>query len=209
MKRLVIRLIVAGFLAAALPGWPGLTGPVTGAPTELFISEYLEGSSNNKALEIYNGTGAAVDLAAGEYSVQVFFNGSSAAGLTINLTGTVPRGGVYVVAHSLADQAILDQADQTNNLAWYNGDDAVVLRKGTVRIDVIGQVGFDPGSEWGSGLTSTFDNTLRRKAGIQVGDTNSGDEFDPAIEWDGYAVDTFAGLGSHLTQFVFLPVVAR
>ncbi len=32
-------------------------------PTELFISEYIEGSSNNKAIEIYNGTGAAVNLA--------------------------------------------------------------------------------------------------------------------------------------------------
>ncbi len=33
---------------------------------------------------------------------------------------------------------------------WFNGDDAVVLRKGTTVIDVIGQIGFDPGSEWGS-----------------------------------------------------------
>ena len=32
-------------------------------PTELYFSEYIEGSSNNKALEIYNGTGATVDLA--------------------------------------------------------------------------------------------------------------------------------------------------
>ncbi len=29
------------------------------APTELFFSEYVEGSSNNKALEVYNGTGEA------------------------------------------------------------------------------------------------------------------------------------------------------
>ena len=29
----------------------------------LYFSEYIEGSSNNKAIEIYNGTGAAVDLA--------------------------------------------------------------------------------------------------------------------------------------------------
>ena len=30
--------------------------------TELFISEYVEGSSNNKAIEIYNPTGVAVNL---------------------------------------------------------------------------------------------------------------------------------------------------
>ncbi|HEY9494676.1 MAG TPA: hypothetical protein VIR15_07480, partial [Intrasporangium sp.] len=39
------------------------------APTELFFSEYIEGSSNNKALEIYNGTGAPVNLATGGYNV--------------------------------------------------------------------------------------------------------------------------------------------
>ena len=54
---------VAGFLV--LPGLIGLASvvvaqplPVTAAPTELFISEYIEGTSNNKAIEIFNGTGA-------------------------------------------------------------------------------------------------------------------------------------------------------
>ena len=72
-----------------------------------------------------------------------------------------------------------------------------MLRKGSTVIDVIGQVGVDPGTEWGTGLTSTMDNTLRRKASIQAGDTNGADAFDPATEWDGFAVDTFDGLGSH------------
>jgi hypothetical protein len=42
---------------------------VTADADELFISEYIEGSSNNKAIEIHNATGAAVDLAAGGYDV--------------------------------------------------------------------------------------------------------------------------------------------
>lgn len=46
----------------------------------------MEGSSNNKALEIYNGTGTAVDLAAEGYEVQIYLNGSSSAGVTIALT---------------------------------------------------------------------------------------------------------------------------
>lgn len=167
------------------------------AATELFISEYVEGSSNNKALEIYNGTGVPIDLAAGVYNVQMFFNGSNSAGLTIALTGTVAAGDVYVVAQSTASAAILAQADQTNGAGWFNGDDAVVLRKGTVVIDAIGQVGFDPGTEWGAGLTSTADNTLRRQTTICGGDTNTGDAFLPATEWDGFATDTFGGLGAH------------
>ncbi|MHB0988577.1 MAG: ExeM/NucH family extracellular endonuclease [Bellilinea sp.] len=166
-------------------------------PTELFFSEYIEGSSNNKALEFYNGTGAPVDLATGTYNVQMFFNGSASAGLTINLTGTVADGDVYVLAQSSANAAILAQADQTNGSGWFNGDDAVVLRKGTTIIDVIGQVGVDPGTEWGSELVSTADNTLRRKASILAGDPNGSDAFDPSLEWDGYANNTVDGLGSH------------
>ena len=64
----VTLVLIAGALpAAATP------------PTTLFFSEYIEGSSNNKALEIYNGTGAVVDLAAGSYLVQVSVKAPGAA----------------------------------------------------------------------------------------------------------------------------------
>ncbi len=167
------------------------------ATTELFFSEYIEGSSNNKALEIYNGTGAAIDVAANAYNVQMFFNGNPVSTLTINLAGAVADGDVFVLAQASAAAAILAQADQTNGAGWFNGDDAVVLRKGTTIIDVLGQVGFDPGTEWGAGLTSTMDNTLRRKATVCQGDLVGTDPFDPAVEWDGFANDTFDGLGAH------------
>jgi hypothetical protein len=182
------------FLAAAL--WIAGTAIGRAQPTELFFSEYIEGTSNNKALEIFNGTGVAVNLATGGYNVQMYFNGSASAGLTINLTGTVANGDVFVLAQSLASAPIIAQADQTNGAGFFNGDDAVVLRKGTTVIDVIGQIGFDPGTEWGTGLTSTADNTLRRKCSIQAGDTDGGNAFDPSVEWNGFVTDTFAGLGS-------------
>jgi len=169
----------------------------TPTPTELFFSEYVEGSSFNKALEIYNGTGAPVDLAAGGYNVQMYFNGAVVAQLTIQLTGTVAAGDVFVLANSQASAAILAQADQVNASSWYNGDDAVVLRRGTTVIDVIGQVAFDPGTEWGTGLVSTLDNTIRRRASICAGDANGSDAFDPGAEWDGFAIDTVDGLGTH------------
>ncbi|MGH3029227.1 MAG: Ig-like domain-containing protein, partial [Gaiellaceae bacterium] len=172
-------------------------GSARATPTELFLSEYIEGSSNNKALEIYNGTSAPVDLTAAGYNVQMFFNGNPAAGLTIALNGTVAPGDVFVLAHSSANAEILAQADQTNGAGWFNGDDAVVLRKGLMVLDVIGQIGFDPGIEWGTGLASTQDNTLRRKATIQAGDANGSDVFDPAAQWDGFATNDASGLGSH------------
>jgi hypothetical protein len=169
-------------------------------PSELFISEYIEGSSNNKALEIYNGTGSPVNLTAGAYGIQMFFNGSSTAGLTINLNGTIAPGDVFVIAQSSADPAILAQADQTSSAGWFNGDDAVALVKagqGLAMLDVIGQIGFDPGTEWGSGDASTADNTLRRKGTIEAGDTDGTNAFVPSAEWVGFPNNTFDGLGSH------------
>lgn len=191
-------IAILALIMMALPMQSAQAAP----PTELFFSEYIEGSSNNKALEIYNGTGAAVNLATNAYSVQMFFNGSATAGLTINLTGTVADGDVYVVAQAAASAPILAQADQTQGSGWFNGDDAVVLRKGTTVIDVIGQIGFDPGTEWGTALTSTADNTLNRKSTVCAGDPNGSDVFDPSIEWDGFAIDTFGGLGAHTPNCV-------
>jgi predicted extracellular nuclease len=196
-RRGFARLLVASMLVSLVP----FAGSAVAAPTELFFSEYIEGTSNNKALEIYNGTASAVNLAAGGYVVQMFFNGGTSSGLSSSLTGSIAAGDVFVLANPLAAPAILSQADQiTTSSAWYNGDDAVVLRKGGVSgpiVDVIGQVGFDPGTEWGSGLTSTQDNTLRRKVTVTTGDTNGADAFNPSVEWDGVAVDTFDGLGAH------------
>jgi uncharacterized protein len=194
----VQKQLFRGLGASALVALALFVGSARAAPTELFFSEYIEGSSNNKALEIYNGTGAPVNLTADVYNVQMYFNGSTTAGLTINLTGSVANGDVFVLAQSAASPTILAQADQTNGAGWFNGDDAVVLRKGTTVIDVIGQIGFDPGTEWGSGLASTADNTLRRKPAIEAGDPNGSDAFDPAVEWDGFATDNAGNLGRHL-----------
>lgn len=195
-----VRRRLAAFVSTAVVaalGTVAIAPAASAAPAELFFSEYIEGSSNNKALEIYNGTGSAVDLAAGGYNVQQYSNGAIAPTFTINLTGSVANGDVFVLAHSSAAAAVLAQADQTSGLGLYNGNDAVVLRKGTTNLDVIGQIGFNPGTEWGSGLTSTADNTLRRLPTICAGDSDGSNAFDPSIEWDGFAPDTFDGLGAH------------
>lgn len=61
-------------------------------PTDLFISEYIEGTSNNKAIEIYNGTGLSVNLS--DYQIRIFFNGSSSSASNIALAGTLANGGL-------------------------------------------------------------------------------------------------------------------
>ena len=87
---------------------------------------------------------------------------------------------MFVVTNQSASQAIRDLADIiTTNTSWFNGDDAVVLFKGSAVIDSLGQLGSDPGTEWGSGLTSTADNTIRRKGTVCGGDVIVNDAFNP------------------------------
>ncbi|MEG4814975.1 choice-of-anchor Y domain-containing protein, partial [Microcoleus sp. K5-D4] len=176
---------------------------------DVFFSEYIEGSGNNKALEIYNGTTAPINLFAENYVVQTYFNGNSVPTQTFSLTGTVAVGDVYVFALNNGDPvtnstlaAMLAQADQTdtNQFGWYNGNDAIVLRKGGTGgqvVDSIGQIGFDPGTQWGNGLISTADNTLRRTRNVTDGDPNPNDTFDLILQWQGFPQDTVGDLGSH------------
>jgi predicted extracellular nuclease len=196
LRRRLTALLGALVLVTSL--LPVFAAPAGAAEPTLFFSEYIEGSSNNKALEIYNPLAVPVNLGASDVAVHMHFNGNPLATLSIPLTGTVQPGDVFVLAHASANATILAQADQTNSSGWFNGDDAITLTQFGGVIDSVGQVGFDPGTEWGSGLTSTADNTLRRKLGIVSGDTTANDAFDPAVEWDGFATDTFEGLGSHV-----------
>lgn len=165
------------------------------ASADVYFSEYIEGSSNNKALELYNSSDSELNLSG--YKVEMYFNGSNSAGLTINLSGSIPAQGVFVLAHGSANATILSKANQTNSSGWFNGDDAIVLKSGNTVLDSIGQVGVDPGTEWGAGFTSTADNTLRRKTSITTGDVSISNAFDPSAEWEGYAQDTFDHLGIH------------
>lgn len=185
--------LVLALAAVAAVLW--LPAPVGAQSPDLFFSEYVEGTNTNRALEIYNGTGAHVTLS-GNYAVQIYRDGSMSP-TTIHLIGGVAPGDVFVLASSFAHPDIVAQADQLVSALPFSGNDAVVLRSGVFVADSIGQVGHNPGTEWGSGLVSTMDNTLRRQGWVEAGDTNPFDEFDPAVEWDGYPVDTFDGLGWH------------
>lgn len=165
-----------------------------------FFSEYIEGSGNNKCLEIYNPSASAIDLAAGGYKIEMYFNGASGVGLTINLAGILQPGDVYVVCNSGATADFTGQADQINGAGWFNGDDAIALRNTGGILDVIGQIGVDPGTDWNSSGLSTVDQTLRRKSSVQKGDNNGSDAFNPATQWESYPLNTFWGLGYHRTN---------
>ena len=176
-----------------------LSSPSEPAPSidDLFISEYIEGSSFNKCIEVYNGTGQSIDLAAEGYEVSFYSNGSISPNSSFILTGSVADGDVYVVCDDGASSSFTDEADQLPNQSFFNGNDAVELSKNGTAIDVIGEIGNDPGSEWGSGSTSTQNNTLVRKPDVLQGDSDGSDTFDPSVEWNGFSEDDNSNLGSH------------
>ena len=171
-------------------------GTASGSETyasDLFISEYIEGSGSNKAIEIYNGTGATVDLSV--YSLVLYSNGSSTASSTYQMTGSLAHGEVFVLANSSAIQAILDVADVAQaypSVPNWNGDDAVALLKNGTAIDVFGVIGTDPGSSWVVGTGTTADYTLVRASTV-MGPSAT---WDPT-QWVVNPKDTVSFLGSH------------
>lgn len=176
-----------------------------GQASDLYFSKYGEGSSNNKFLEIYNGTGAPVDLA--DYSVELYANGAATATNTQTFAaGTIiASGDVYVLRNgSAANVAIIAAADITSSTCNFNGDDAIVLKKLGNILDVIGQVGVDPGTSWpvGSTAAGTLDHTLIRKLTVCSPNATNLASFgtdDATSEWTVYGIDAELGqLGTHV-----------
>lgn len=167
--------------------------------TDLFISEYVEGSSSNKAIELFNGTNAAIDLSA--YKLELYSNGGTTVGNTLTLTGTLAPGATYVIVNSSAAEALKSKANTTSGVTNFNGDDTIILKKGDTILDVFGQLGFDPGTKWGT-TVATADQTLIRKDTVTRGDSDGSDAFDPASEWTSLPQDTFDNIGKHTFQGV-------
>lgn len=131
------------------------------------ISEYGEGSINNKWIEIYNPSDFdTIDLT--EYQIRLYTNGSTTAGSTLSLSGTLSPGDVFTIANSSANTAILAIADITHGVANFNGDDAIgIFYEGDSEIiDVIGIIGNDPGTAWEVEGIITAEYTLVRNVGV-------------------------------------------
>ncbi|MDD4154384.1 MAG: endonuclease [Bacilli bacterium] len=164
--------------------------------SDLFISEYIEGSSNNKVIEIYNSTGSSVNLS--DYKLRVHANGATST-TNLNLgSGMLANNDVYVIAHSSANATILSKADATSGSIAFNGNDAVSLYKvsTSTNIDIIGVIGTDPGTQWtgaaASGTGSTLNTTL-----VRTSTTTGPNSTFSWSEWNAYASDTTSYLGTH------------
>ncbi|MBK7129218.1 MAG: lamin tail domain-containing protein [Crocinitomicaceae bacterium] len=117
-----------------------------GCPANLFFSEYIEGSSFNKVIEIYNPLPYTVDL--NDYVLELYTNGSSTPSAQFFMGDTIAPNQKYIICHPTADAPVLSIADTTSGVLNFNGDDAFILKHEFTfdTLDIIGVVGVDPGT---------------------------------------------------------------
>jgi hypothetical protein len=171
---------------------------------QLFFSEYLEGTNGTKALELFNPSLETIDLTG--YTILQYANGGATPSDILDLTGTIAPFGTYVIANpgqggggGAASQTVLGLADLTDQIANFNGNDALELRYNGTLIDAIGIVGDNPGTGngWPVANTSTVDVDMVRQFDIQS----------PmpiwaisANQWDIYGNTDYTHLGNHFFQ---------
>jgi len=165
--------------------------------TRLYFSEYIEGSQNNRALEIYNPTPFPVNLE--DYDLFMYSNGSINELPIMGLSGILQPGDVYVVTNAQASAQLLSAADVTGGVASFSGNDAIALMYNLEPIDIIGVIGQDPGAmgwTWQDGPTvsSTTNRTFVRKQNVNAPTTNWNLS---RGQWHIYSEDDFSHIGTH------------
>lgn len=165
------------------------------AESPLVFSEYIEGGSFNKAIEIGNTSDSALDLTG--YSVAMYSNGATDAKYTLDLSGALAAKGTLVIYNKGAENAFKIADGIESNVTAFNGDDALLLLLNGAVVDSFGQYGSDPGTSWSSGDFNSKDKTLRRKNSVTAGDKVVGDAYPGAgvSEWIVMPKDTSDGLG--------------
>ena len=180
-------------------------------PDDMFFSEYIEGSSNNKAFEIYNPTADTVNL--DEYLLKGNYNGNPWSGThTFPAGATLAPGDVWVIANADADSVLIAAADETflynqaGYIVGFNGNDARGLFKiigtDTILIDIIGDPSVFPTVGWDvAGVSSaTANHTLIRKSTVVTGNTDwtaSAGTDATNSEWVVFDINTFDYIGFH------------
>lgn len=151
------------------------------ANAEIIISQYVEGSSYNKAVEIANTGDTAVTLTGFELAKSL--NGDGSWGSKFDLSQvTLQANQVYVLAHGSASTAIQAVADITDkNVANFNGDDPLALLKDGEVHDIVGVMG---DVSFGQDITLVRNSdTLIPSATYQ------------SAQWTALAKDNIEGLG--------------
>ena len=162
---------------------------------DIFFSEYIEGSSNNKVLEIANFTGAAVNMSI--YTLKLSSNGNASWSTTYAFPSNtvINNGDVYVIANGGSVVCTSEYDNLNNAITSFNGNDAIGLFKNDVLIDILG--------DFNSSTDYAQNTTLVRKPEVDRPTTT----FD-INEWNSFGSNNCDDLGVHNqtlsnTEFTF------
>jgi len=161
-----------------------------GTPPAVIFSEYVEGSSRYKALELRALAPSVLDGC----RIATYSNGGTTP-RSLALSGALAEGATLVVCSAELAELVGPTCTLSASLS-FNGNDALVLECGDAALDAIGQIGVDPGEAWTSGDASTANQTLRRRCSVTHGDSTATDVFEPGREWAPLPTDDFSGLGA-------------
>lgn len=193
----------------------------------VFMSEIVEGWSNNKAVEIYNPTANTVSLDG--YGIVRFDNGSTTYGqitpfdgLTIapydvlvvvldkrDSLGTGLEAPVWDELQAAADVFVSPTYDNGVWAMYFNGNDAlaIVRDNGQTLVDLFGRIGEGTGfGGWsplgtldsqGNPTYASKDHTMIRKADVTSGVSTNPSAFDVFAQYDTLPANTFDNLGFH------------
>lgn len=192
--------------------------------SDIFISEYVEGSAQNKAVEIYNPTSEAIDLS--EYSLKRYRNGGATFDTQLVLSGMIEPYDVVVITNGQTEdmdtgfgwieQELYDlgdingTGDHATSPMFFNGNDALTIERVDDEsiVDIFGKVGEDPGDGWCDDEETNFiaaefylawtkDHGMIRKPTVLKGVIQNPEFFDTSLEYDSIPENTWTDLGIH------------
>ncbi|WP_336939704.1 ExeM/NucH family extracellular endonuclease [Acinetobacter pittii] len=179
----------------------GALGAFTYSPwaqAQLMFSQYVDGSSNRKGLEIYNPDGATVNLA--DYEIQQFNNGGTAKTATFRLQGSLTSKQKFLVGRSELQAELGSKVNQVAALS-FNGDDAVVLVYKGTPVDRFGRIGERPEAGWGTAISSLGNSFKRIETENPALSIDATAAFDLDRSWSAWTNrNDFSNLSSSTTQ---------
>ncbi|MDO7536876.1 ExeM/NucH family extracellular endonuclease [Acinetobacter pittii] len=179
----------------------GALGAFTYSPwaqAQLMFSQYVDGSSNRKGLEIYNPDGTTVNLA--DYEIQQFNNGGTAKTAVFRLQGSLISKQKFLVGRSELQAELGSKVNQVAALS-FNGDDAVVLVYKGTPVDHFGRIGERPEAGWGTAVSSLGNSFKRNETENPALSIDATAAFDLDRSWSAWTNrNDFSNLSGSTTQ---------
>ncbi len=151
---------------------------------QLMFSKYISGIGNNLGIELYNPTNEDINL--DDYYIAIVPSGQVIANIIIQLSGTIPAKGTYVIVNSGADIELINKSDMQTTQMNFGANSTIQLRRvsNNTYIDTIYDL---------NNTDTEFDREIMvRKNHLTHGRRNA-----IYLEWQGFLPTYFDIIGNH------------